>query len=126
MTDSRGAADERYSTVVRRLRTKMKRWVETGPATGATFSVVTTDVPLFSEGYGFRDVTKSAEVDEETIFQIGSTSKIFTGIAFMLAVQDGLVALDDKLVDWKNSQIFRHTQLIGLGLCVRIFGLNFR
>ncbi|MCK5389292.1 MAG: beta-lactamase family protein, partial [Candidatus Thorarchaeota archaeon] len=53
-----------------------------------------------SEGYGFRDVTKSAEVDEETIFQIGSTSKIFTGIAFMLAVQDGLVALDDKLVDY--------------------------
>jgi CubicO group peptidase (beta-lactamase class C family) len=99
MTVSYGADDEKYSKVVKRLRTKMEKWVESGPATGAAFSIVTRNGPLFSEGYGFRDVAKSAEVNEDTIFQIGSTAKIFTGLAFMLAVQDGLVTLDDKLVD---------------------------
>ncbi|MHA2141733.1 MAG: serine hydrolase domain-containing protein [Candidatus Thorarchaeota archaeon] len=104
--------DEKYSKLVKRLRTKMHNWVEKGPATGAAFSIVTTNGPLFSEGYGFRDVANSAEVDEETIFQIGSTAKIFTGLAFMLAVQDGLVTLDDRLVDhWPEFTIHsRHGQ----------------
>ncbi len=95
-----------YSTVVKRLRAKMERWVESGPATGAAFSVVTTDGPLFSAGYGYRDITESAKVSERTIFQIGSTTKIFTGLAFMFAVQDGLVSLDDRLVEhWPEFTI---------------------
>ncbi|MFW9909790.1 MAG: serine hydrolase domain-containing protein [Candidatus Thorarchaeota archaeon] len=95
-----------YSTVVKCLRAKMERWTESGPATGAAFSVVATDGPIFSEGYGYRNLAKSAKVDRETIFQIGSTTKIFTGLAFMLAVQDDLVALDDRLVDhWPEFTI---------------------
>ena len=100
MTESSGIDNSLYAKVVKRLRSKMKKWVETGPATGAAFSVVTGHSPLFSEGFGYRDVRKSSEVNEKTIFQIGSTTKIFTGLAFMFAVQDGLVTLDDKLVDF--------------------------
>ncbi len=47
---------------------------------------------------GFRDPENTLPVTEETIFQLASVSKTFTGAAVMLAVRKGLLGLDDKIV----------------------------
>ena len=101
---------ERYRPVIKRLQRRMKHYVENGPTPGATMSVVTSAGPLWAEGFGHRNLAKSGLVDTQTIFQIGSTTKLFTGISFMLAVQEGLVSLDDKVIDhWPEFKIqFRH------------------
>ena len=97
---------ERYEPVIKRLQRQMKNYVEKGPTPGATMSVVTSVGPLWAEGFGHRDLAKSGPVDTKTIFQIGSTTKLFTGLSFMLAVQDGLISLDDKVVDhWSQFEI---------------------
>ncbi len=97
---------ERYGSVIRRLQRRMKNYVENGPTPGATMSVVTSAGPLWMEGFGYRDLAKSGQVDTQTIFQIGSTTKLFTGLSFMLAVQEGLVSLDDKIIDrWPQFTI---------------------
>jgi CubicO group peptidase (beta-lactamase class C family) len=77
----------------------MKNYVVKGPTPGASMSVVSGAGPIWSEGFGHRDLAKSGMVDTQTIFQIGSTTKFFTALSFMLAVQDGLVALDDRVID---------------------------
>ncbi|MFX1492454.1 MAG: serine hydrolase domain-containing protein [Promethearchaeota archaeon] len=98
--------NERYGPVIKRLQRRMKNYVENGPTPGATISVVTNVGPLWTEGFGHRDLAKSGLVNTQTIFQIGSTTKVFTGLSFMLAVQDGLVSLDDKVIDyWSNFSI---------------------
>ncbi|NHI90062.1 MAG: class A beta-lactamase-related serine hydrolase [Candidatus Thorarchaeota archaeon] len=98
--------DKRYAPVIRRLEKRMRNYVENGPTPGATLSVVTSAGPVWKEGFGYRDLAKSGPVDTQTIFQIGSTTKIFTGLSFMLAVQDGLVSLDDKVIDhWPDFTI---------------------
>ncbi|MFX1402914.1 MAG: serine hydrolase domain-containing protein [Promethearchaeota archaeon] len=102
----------RYGPVIRRLQRRMINYVENGPTPGATMSVVTSAGPLWMEGFGYRDLAKSGLVDTQTIFQIGSTTKLFTGLSFMLAVQDGLVSLDDTVVAyWPEFTInSRHGQ----------------
>ncbi|MHA1937787.1 MAG: serine hydrolase domain-containing protein, partial [Candidatus Thorarchaeota archaeon] len=91
--------NERYGPVIKRLQRRMKNYVEKGPTPGATMSVVTSAGPIWAEGFGYRDLAESGLVNTQTIFQIGSTTKVFTGLSFMQAVQDGLVSLDDKVID---------------------------
>ncbi len=106
MVDQEITNSIRYEKVINRLRRKMRRYVDTGPTPGAAISVVTSKGSVWSEGFGYRDLAGPGEVDTQTIFQIGSTTKLFTGLAFMLAVQDGLVTLDDRLIDhWPEFRI---------------------
>jgi CubicO group peptidase (beta-lactamase class C family) len=98
--------NERYSPVIKRLRRRMKNYVEKEPTPGATISEVTSAGSIWTEGFGYRNLARSGLVDIQTIFQIGSTTKLFTGLSFMLAVQDGLVTLDDKVIDhWSEFKI---------------------
>ncbi len=98
--------NERYSPLIKRFQRRMKNYVENGPTPGASISVVTSAGILWAEGFGHRNLAKSGLVDTQTIFQIGSTTKFFTALSFMLAVQDGLIALDDKEIDyWSDFTI---------------------
>ena len=49
---------------------------------------------------GFRDPENTLPVMEETIFQLASISKTFTGAAVMLAVRKGLFGLEDRIVQY--------------------------
>lgn len=93
-------ASSRYAAIIKRTRRKIQKLVEKGPTPGATMSIVTRDGPIWVEGFGYRSLARTELIDTDTIFQIGSTTKVFTGLSFMLAVQDGLVTLDDRLVDY--------------------------
>ena len=56
-----------------------------------------TDV-LHARGYGVRDTSTSGLVDENTLFQIGSTTKAFTTAALGLLVDEKKVGWDDPIV----------------------------
>ncbi|MFX0108611.1 MAG: serine hydrolase domain-containing protein, partial [Candidatus Hodarchaeota archaeon] len=99
-------SSDKYGTVIKRIRRKLQGYVDNGPTPGAAMSVITSEGPIWSEGFGYRNLAKTGKVDTKTIFQIGSTTKIFTGLSFLLAVQDGLVTLDDRLVDhWPEFSV---------------------
>ena len=46
---------------------------------------------------GYRDAADTLPLTEDSVFQLASVSKQFTASAVMLAVRDGLFALDDKI-----------------------------
>jgi len=48
---------------------------------------------------GYADLSKKSAVTEHTLFEIGSISKVFTGILLEHAIEDGRFSLDDKLSD---------------------------
>jgi CubicO group peptidase (beta-lactamase class C family) len=50
--------------------------------------------------YGYADLDQNIDVTPDTIFMLGSLSKIVTGIAFMQLNERGLIDLDDDINDY--------------------------
>src|SRR5262249_31320258 len=59
---------------------------------------------------GLADVERQEPVHEDTIFRIYSMTKPITSVAFMMLVEEGLVALDTPVVryipEWKDLGVF--------------------
>jgi CubicO group peptidase (beta-lactamase class C family) len=66
---------------------------------GVAVAVVKDDEVLLAEGYGVRERGKPEPVDQETIFNVGSTSKAFTAAAVALLIDDGKLNWDDRVID---------------------------
>lgn len=67
------------------------------PAIG--IALVTGDGPQWVAGLGLASLEQQTPADENTLFRIGSITKMFVGIAVLKLVEDGRVNLDDKLRD---------------------------
>ena len=79
---------------------------------------------VYAKGHGLANVEHQVAVKPETIFQSGSMGKQFTAAAVMLLVEDGKLALDDRIAKyfpaspahWQNITIrhlLTHTAEIG-------------
>ncbi len=64
---------------------------------GVSLAVVKDGMPIIVKGYGFANVEHSVPVKPETIFQSGSVGKQFTSMAVMILVEEGKIALDEKI-----------------------------
>jgi CubicO group peptidase (beta-lactamase class C family) len=74
-----------------------KQLQETG-ILGVSIAIVGKDGPIWLKGFGYTDQSKKHEVNPETLFMIGSLSKIYTVTLFLRLMQKGIVHLDDKLI----------------------------
>ena len=73
---------------------------------GATFVVVKDGKVLFQKGYGYADVkTKKPVAPEETLFRIGSVSKLFTWTAVMQLNEQGKLDLDRDINEYLDFKI---------------------
>ncbi|UUX91172.1 serine hydrolase domain-containing protein [Methanoplanus endosymbiosus] len=62
---------------------------------GATVSAVQDGELVFTKGYGYSDIAgKSPVISDETLFHIGSITKLFTWTSIMQLVEDGVIDLD--------------------------------
>jgi len=62
--------------------------------------VIIKDDEVHAKGYGIREISKPDQVDEHTLFAIGSNTKAFTAAAIGLLVQDGKLAWDDPVTKY--------------------------
>ncbi|WP_162055236.1 serine hydrolase domain-containing protein [Pontibacter pamirensis] len=71
---------------------------ETGtPAAG--IALVDSEGPVWIEGIGIADREKNVPADEETMFRIGSTSKVFVALAILKLQEQGKLSLKDRVKD---------------------------
>jgi CubicO group peptidase (beta-lactamase class C family) len=64
---------------------------------GLSVAVVRDGRTVFARGYGVRSIGQPGEVDEETLFAIGSTTKAMTAAALGVLVDEGKVRWDDPV-----------------------------
>ena len=80
--------------------------IDRGNIAGATVAVVADGKLLFAKGYGFSDVkTRAPVLPDQTLFRVGSISKLFTWTAVMQLVQAGKIDLDRNVNDYLDFRI---------------------
>ncbi len=66
----------------------------------ASIAVAVDGVITYTKGYGVKDVTQGGEVDANTLFRIGSTTKMMTAAAIMRLADEGQVELDTPITEY--------------------------
>lgn len=75
---------------------EMKKW----NIPGVAVTIVKDGKVVVCKGYGVKDNTKPGKVDENTLFQIASNTKAFTGTSIALLNYQKRISLDDKVSKW--------------------------
>src|SRR3972149_4291605 len=78
------------------MEREMKRW----NVPGSAVAIVKDGKVVVMKGYGIRETGKTDKVDENTLFQIASNSKAFTGTALAMLDHQKRLSLDDKITKW--------------------------
>lgn len=80
------------------LHEEMTDWVTRGmqkhKITGMSIALVDDGEVVWAEGFGFADKANKRLADENTLYMVGSITKVYTGTAIMQLVQQGKLDLD--------------------------------
>jgi CubicO group peptidase (beta-lactamase class C family) len=55
---------------------------------------------IHRQAYGYADIEKQIRAAPDTVFKVGSVSKVFTGLAIMQLQEEGLIDINDALADY--------------------------
>lgn len=88
-----GAPDPRFDV----LRAAVAADLDASLATGASVAVLDHGQIVFAEGFGSADPESDVPVTPDTLFQIGSNTKMYTAAALLRRVDDGTLTLDDTV-----------------------------
>ena len=80
--------------------------IQQGNIAGAVVAVVKDGQVVFAKGYGYSDLkTKKPVSPDDTLFRVGSVSKLFTWTAVMQLVQDGKINLDTDINQYLDFHV---------------------
>src|SRR5215831_20892536 len=86
------------------------RYIDAGRFPGTQLLIYRRGKIAHSSVQGFADVERKVPVKEDTIYRIYSMTKPLTSVAFMMLVEEGLVAIDEPvhkyIPEWKDLGVF--------------------
>ena len=87
------------------------RYIDSGKIPGALIAIARRGEVAHFSALGMADVERKKPVREDTIFRLYSMTKPLTSVAFMMLVEQGLVALDtpvhDVIPEWKDLGVYQ-------------------
>ncbi|OPH82545.1 serine hydrolase domain-containing protein [Nitrobacter vulgaris] len=88
-----------------------RRYIDAGRFPGTQLMVYRRGNLVHNSVQGFADLERRVALKDDTIFRIYSMTKPITSVAFMILVEQGLVALDEPvhkyIPEWKNLGVFQ-------------------
>ncbi|MBI5612916.1 MAG: beta-lactamase family protein [Gammaproteobacteria bacterium] len=67
---------------------------------GLSIALVDGSRPVWAKGYGYADAERAIPADAETVYQVGSVSKILTAVAALGLVERGHIDLDKPITQY--------------------------
>ena len=103
-----GLSPARLQTLDRFIQS---RYLDSGKLPGALILIARRGEVAHLSTLGLCDVERKKPVREDTIFRLYSMTKPLTSVAFMMLVEQGLVALDDPvhsvIPEWKDLGVYQ-------------------
>jgi CubicO group peptidase (beta-lactamase class C family)/D-alanyl-D-alanine dipeptidase len=88
------APPEKYAACVRALDQFITREMANKQLPGLSIALVDDQTIVWARGYGYADAANKVPATAETVYRVGSVSKLFTDIGIMQLVERGELDLD--------------------------------
>ena len=89
-----------YGSTIAYLSALIRYEMDKNAVTGLSIALVDDQRVLWAEGFGFSDKDKAVRATADTLYRVGSISKLFTDTATMQLVEQGRIALDQPVADY--------------------------
>ena len=86
--------------VIKRLAAAVEYEVNSKQLPALSIALVEGDDVLWSQGYGYQDADKKVPATADTIYRVGSISKLLTDISLMKLVEQGVLDLDAPVTNY--------------------------
>src|SRR5947199_6202547 len=88
------APAEAYKAAVVELEKLIKHEVDDKKLPALSIALVDDQKVVWAAGFGFQDRDRKIPATAETVYRVGSVSKLFTDVAVMQLVEEGKIDLD--------------------------------
>ena len=92
-----------FSFMKATLEHKLKKMTDSGPVVGISAAVLVDGKVVWASAAGQADAAAERAATPDTVYEVGSVSKVFTYVAVMQLVEQGLVDLDTPLDQYLPS-----------------------
>lgn len=106
-----------YTAAIERLEAAIRYEVEQKRLPAFSMALIDFDRVVWAEGFGFQDAAQQHPATAETIYRVGSVSKLFTDIAILQLVEEGKLDLEAPLQNYLPE--FRPANPFGTPLTLR-------
>ena len=122
------AVPTNISDLIEQIKTELPGLLKREGIPGISIALVNRDSTLWEAGFGITDRIRKAPATPATLFSMQSCSKTFTATAILLAVQEGLVELEQPIVEYRPGLFFTSTgeAVDFTGVTPLIFGVPVR
>lgn len=90
----------RYSNTIAAISTDINNAMTSNNIVGASVALVDGDEIVWAQGFGYADRERAVPATEQTVYHIGSISKVFCTLAIMQLQERGLLHLDAPVTDY--------------------------
>jgi CubicO group peptidase (beta-lactamase class C family)/D-alanyl-D-alanine dipeptidase len=91
---------KKYQALVERLTAFIEREVRVKKLPALSIALVDDQRIVWARGFGFADTEARVRATAETIYRVGSVSKLFTDVAVMQLVERGVLDLDAPITNY--------------------------
>lgn len=106
--------DQSLSMYLEEFENKFKEGFNEEEIPGGAVVIVKDGRVLFQKGFGVKERGKSDEVDEHTVFRLGSLSKGFTSVLTGVLAEEGAVKWDQPVSNYLNEFRLNDPEQTGL------------
>lgn len=94
------SVEHTYIKTKAKARTEVWKAITNGTASSASVAIMDNGKLIYTDAFGMADRENNIPADKNTVFNIGSISKLFAATSIMLLVDEGIVALDNPVTDY--------------------------
>ena len=109
--------DERYAPAIARIEKLIAHEMKDKGLPAVSIALVDDQRIVWSKGFGYADPAKKLPATADTVYRVGSVSKLFTDIAVMQLVERGEVDLDAPVTTYLPA--FKPTNPFGTPITLR-------
>lgn len=91
------SAEHDYTAAIEKLSSAVRHELEQKRLPAFSLALVDNDRTVWADGFGFQDADRKIPATADTVYRVGSVSKLFTDVAVLQLVEQGLLDLDKPI-----------------------------